>query len=197
MGRGQKTQRHALRAALVVVLAAALIVSAGATSMVAQAPPEEGVIHGCYHKTNGKLRIVEKPGECKSQEIAIWWNETGAAGDPGPKGDPGDPGPKGDPGDPGPQGEPGPSGASTLSRHCFQTKDSDFSLTISGTCPDGKKLVCGGCGLVFPLPPSPSPPAWWLVESLPVDDYTWRCQYGWPSGSSTHIEVCIICIDAE
>jgi hypothetical protein len=67
----------------------------------------QDVINGCYHKTNGKLRIVSDPSLCKKKEIPIVWNQVGVQG---PKGDQGDPGLEGPSGQQGPQGEQGPQG---------------------------------------------------------------------------------------
>ncbi len=52
----------------------------------------EDLIYGCINKTNGKLRVVGSPTECKQPEIEIFWNKVGPEG---PKGDSGDIGPQG------------------------------------------------------------------------------------------------------
>ena len=31
-------------------------------------------IYGCYHKDNGQLRILGKPGACRPSEMPISWN---------------------------------------------------------------------------------------------------------------------------
>jgi hypothetical protein len=56
-------------------------------------PGAGGVIHGCYHKTEGQLRVID-PGtdSCRPPEIPIAWNEQGVRGEKGDKGDPGTPG---------------------------------------------------------------------------------------------------------
>ena len=46
----------------------------------------DDVIHGCIHKTNGKLRVVGSPNECKQTEIAIYWNKVGPQGEQGEPG---------------------------------------------------------------------------------------------------------------
>jgi hypothetical protein len=76
------------------------------------------IINACVHRTNGKVRIVSGPGDCKKTEHFQSWNEQGPQGHPGPAGPQGDPGlagppgPVGPQGDTGPQGEPGPVGPS-------------------------------------------------------------------------------------
>jgi hypothetical protein len=87
----------------------------------ASIPDSNGVIHGCYLKRDGAVRVIDSEAgqRCTRQETRIDWNETGPAGPAGPKGDlgekgdPGDKGPpgdKGDPGPPGPKGDPGDKG---------------------------------------------------------------------------------------
>src|SRR5207302_4966596 len=57
-------------------------------------PDSGGVIHGCYSKKDGSLRVIDTGlgGTCDAKkETALDWNQTGPAG---------------------PQGPPGPSGTS-------------------------------------------------------------------------------------
>jgi hypothetical protein len=68
------------------------------------------VIHGCYKKNNGQLRIVNDPGECRPPEISIFWNKAGPEGPPGPTGPTGPTGPMGPIGATGPTGPTGPEG---------------------------------------------------------------------------------------
>src|SRR3954468_3064620 len=67
-----------------------------ATGAYAAIPDGGGVIHGCYGKDNGVVRVTDTqtnvPKSCTTKEMALDWNQQG------PKGDPGAPGPKGDPG---------------------------------------------------------------------------------------------------
>jgi hypothetical protein len=88
------------------VAVAALVVAAGGIA-VAAIPDSSGVIHGCYGKSNGQLRVVDSAGGCKKNETAISWNQRGPAG---PRGLPG---PRGPQGPPGPQGPAGSSEAFT------------------------------------------------------------------------------------
>ena len=58
------------------------------TSIVvfAAIPGANGVIEGCYNKTNGNLRVVSSPTECRNGEASINWNQTGPQGEVGPSG---------------------------------------------------------------------------------------------------------------
>lgn len=68
-------------------------------------------VYGCYHKSDGHLRRVVSPTECRKEEIAIAWNIQGPKGEKGDTGVQGPPGPQGLKGDTGPQGTPGVQGA--------------------------------------------------------------------------------------
>jgi hypothetical protein len=82
-----------------------------ATSGVAVAAiPGDDTIQGCFHKQNGKLRIVSTASDCKSQEQSIAWDQRGPVGPKGDKGDPGPVGPQGPQGEMGPQGPKGDTG---------------------------------------------------------------------------------------
>jgi hypothetical protein len=56
-------------------------------------PDEAGVIHGCYRTSTddqkGQLRVVESAASCRSNELPIEWNVTGAPGAQGPAGEDG------------------------------------------------------------------------------------------------------------
>lgn len=75
---------------------------------------QENVIHGCYSKKSGALRIVSGPSDCNKRENPISWNQVGPQGPEGPQGDKGDTGetgPAGPQGLQGLQGEQGPPGS--------------------------------------------------------------------------------------
>jgi hypothetical protein len=73
--------------------AAALAIGAAAFASI---PDSGGVIHGCYQKNSGIVRIVDTAnGSCANGEIAIQWNDTGPAGTQGPAGPQGPVGPQG------------------------------------------------------------------------------------------------------
>jgi hypothetical protein len=122
--------RHAAAAVAVCALAAI------ATVISAAVPTSTGLITGCYARSTGSLRIVDREsGEaCRASEQALEWNMRGPQGLPGPTGQMGEPGPKGDQGL---QGEPGAPGGLG---HAYQTEPSGF-IDITGTYPAFTTLV--------------------------------------------------------
>lgn len=94
----------------------ALAIAAG--TAYASIPGPDGVIHSCYTKSTGAIRIIDSAANCKSGETSLNWNQTGPAGTPGlagpigPKGVTGPAGPAGSAGPAGPQGPKGTTGAS-------------------------------------------------------------------------------------
>lgn len=83
--------------------------------------PDGMVIHGCYHKSDGTLRVVDNPTKCKNSELYLPWSQTG------------------------PQGPAGTSGLSGLER--VQADSAfDFVATkeVFAECPEGKKVIGGG-----------------------------------------------------
>ena len=71
---------HIPRRALVISGAAVVILAGGATAAYASIPDGNGVIHGCYLKSNGNLKVIDSATQtCKSDEKALNWNQTGPA----------------------------------------------------------------------------------------------------------------------
>jgi hypothetical protein len=111
------------------LLAVLVVAGAAAGFAYAQIPDANGVIHGCYSRSGGSLRVVDEGQSCKTGEWSISWNQqgqpgqagpagaqgpagpAGAAGPAGPVGPKGDPGVKGDTGATGPAGADGAKGA--------------------------------------------------------------------------------------
>lgn len=79
-------------------------------------PDSGGVIHGCYTKSTGTLRVIDASvTNCSAKETSLDWSVQGPQGPEGPQGAPGPQGvqgPAGPQGATGPQGVPGPSGTS-------------------------------------------------------------------------------------
>ena len=93
------------RGIMLSLLAAALAIGGG---LAYATIPGGGVIHGCYLKSGGALRVVDvSTSGCKATETSLDWNVEGPAG---PAGAPGPAGPKGDKGDTGAQGPTGAVG---------------------------------------------------------------------------------------
>jgi len=71
-------------------------------------PGGDGVIHGCYSKSGGALRVIDASvTNCKAGETSLSWSERGLPGPAGPQGEQGE---QGEPGEQGEQGESGPPG---------------------------------------------------------------------------------------
>jgi hypothetical protein len=99
-------QRHTVRVGL--GLAAATI--GGAVMVVATIPDPSGVIHGCYSRSGGNVRVIDDSVTgCKTGETALAWSVQGPQGPQGPAGPKGDTGATGATGDTGPTGPRGPS----------------------------------------------------------------------------------------
>jgi Collagen triple helix repeat (20 copies) len=99
------------RSVSVVVIAAAVLL--GGSGAFGAIPGTGGKIDACYTKIGGLVRVVDKAkGEsCGSKlETPLSWNQAGAAGPVGPKGDIGPAGVKGEKGDAGLAGAAGAKG---------------------------------------------------------------------------------------
>ena len=101
-----------ITAAIAAATATAIVVS---SSFAIAAIPNSStkVITGCYLKTSGTLRVIDKQANktCKTTEIELSWNQQGVTGPIGPAGRDGTNGINGSPGAVGPKGDPGASGA--------------------------------------------------------------------------------------
>jgi hypothetical protein len=53
---------------------------------IAAIPSSTGVIHACYKKSNGTIRVVKAGTRCGKSATALSWNREGVPGAPGPKG---------------------------------------------------------------------------------------------------------------
>jgi hypothetical protein len=111
MNGGSNTkERRWGRRTLVTVAAMLGILAVGGSVALATIPGSDGVIHGCYTKSGGTLRVIDASvTACKSTETGLNWNVTGPPGPAGPSGAIGAQGPKGDPGPQGPKGDVGPA----------------------------------------------------------------------------------------
>src|SRR5712691_4074663 len=116
-GRRGNVGRRALAAAagrrtgrLLLVCAAILALAAGVA--YATIPDSGGVIHGCYSKTSGALRVIDTGlGQtCNGTENPLNWSQTGPTGPQGNTGATGPQGPQGNTGATGPQGNTGATG---------------------------------------------------------------------------------------
>ena len=117
-------------------LAGAAVAVGLAGTAYATIPGGDGVIHGCFSKSGGTLRVIDASvTNCKSTETALDWNQQGQ---PGPKGDPGEPGAPG-----------GLSGYEIVESQSEFTGD-EFKDRLA-RCPAGKVAVGGGADVVGDL----------------------------------------------
>jgi hypothetical protein len=92
-----------------VVVAAVIAFAAAGGIAYATIPDSAGVVHACYTKSTGTIRVIDTSvTNCKSGETSLTWSQTGPGG---PKGDAGATGPPGPTGPAGPTGSAGPAGA--------------------------------------------------------------------------------------
>ena len=80
---------------MIVAIVAVFVAASGLA--VAAIPSRNGVIHACYKKTGGALRVVSG-GKCPKGSRALAWNQRGLTGGRGATGPPGSTGPQGTPG---------------------------------------------------------------------------------------------------
>jgi hypothetical protein len=109
-------KRQLIRPAVVaLVIAAPLLVAAGIA--YATIPDGGGVIHSCYQKNQGTLRVIDtgQAQTCSSSEAPLNWSQTGPQGQQGPQG---------------PQGAQGPQGPSGSS-HAYSTSNLDALTMLS------------------------------------------------------------------
>jgi hypothetical protein len=66
----EKVQRPWVAPVVVAIMAAAIGIAQAAI------PDSNGVIHACY-KSNGAIRVVNSAANCKANETALTWNQTG------------------------------------------------------------------------------------------------------------------------
>jgi hypothetical protein len=178
-------QRSNLLAALAGALGATALTSGIAWAAI---PDSDGVIHGCYTKVGGVLRVIDtaKGQRClTSVEVPLTWNERGLRGDRGPAGADGAQGPQGASGPAGPQGPQGPAGALNceaeqrikaaapafaLSAPCEDTGggDPDESARLASIEVVGADILVGEQGLVIVHLDRPAPTD--TLISLSVDD---------------------------
>jgi hypothetical protein len=121
----------------------------GGSVAYASIPDSSGVIHGCYQKISGNLRVVDPATDsCRSSEVGLDWNQagpTGATGPAGPKGATGATGPTGVAGPTGATGPTGPAGIvglqMVLGLPTIVAAHTNSESTVS--CPAGDIAVTG------------------------------------------------------
>lgn len=137
------------------VLTGAVVLVLGIIAF-ASIPDSNGVVHGCYKKSGGTLRVIDDAtSQCDPRaEIPLIWNQTGPQGPQGPagpqgpqglqgltgpQGPAGPEGPEGPQGPTGPQGPVGPGGAKAMA---FVNGDGTMIRCFNGVT----GASSGGCG---------------------------------------------------
>lgn len=68
-----------------VLLLTTVIVLVTGIIAYASIPDANGIIHGCYKKTGGQLRVIDgETSACDNNEMPIQWDQTGPQGPPAP-----------------------------------------------------------------------------------------------------------------
>ena len=110
--------RRVLRSRLGIAVSsatAALVVAGGVAFATGVIPGSDGVIHGCYDKQNGNLRVIDPASDsCRQSELEIQWNQTG---------------PQGPQGEQGPQGPAGANGSARAYAHILPAGTIDAAKT--------------------------------------------------------------------
>jgi Collagen triple helix repeat (20 copies) len=137
-------------------LPALVILAVAGGVAYATIPDGGGVIHACYDKQSGQVRIFDPAGGaikgCGKTEAETSWSQTGPQGPAGTAGAQGTQGPKGDPGSPGSQGPQGlPGNLALAGQSCSE------GTFVTGF-DDAGTIVCGSSGQTPPPPPPPGPP---------------------------------------
>jgi Collagen triple helix repeat (20 copies) len=152
-----------------------VLVAVGASALMAggfvmaSIPDPQGVLHGCYSKPGGFLRLIDNAVEtCKSNEGAAIWSLRGPVGPqgvPGPIGPAGPTGPIGPQGPTGPQGPAGPTGPAGVSEAYVQNVFRLPDLGLSGSDVIIRDVPAGHYVFHFKV----------TVGNLDLDDQTITC----------------------
>jgi hypothetical protein len=138
------------RARWVVPVAAVGVLAMGGVAFAA-IPDSNGVIHGCFKKAGGNLRVVDSASNCdKQSESSIDWNSTG------------------------PQGAPGISGYQIVTKEQPESALGFFG-SVSVNCPTGKKVLGGGALAV--TADGGVQDGYQVLNSSPLTDSGWRATF--------------------
>lgn len=125
---------HIHRPSPALALCTAVLLATLGGAAWAAIPGPEGVIHGCYDRRSGQLRVVDtaKHAKCRRREAELNWSETGPPGRRGGGGPRGLRGLTGARGATGPTGASGPAGAQGPSNAYAASETSAVSLAAGG-----------------------------------------------------------------
>ena len=118
----------------------------------ASIPGSDGVIYGCFKKSGGSLRVIDRSvTNCSRDETLISWNQTGPEGPQGPQGETGPQGPagpQGAEGPAGPTGPAGPQGPSGITTATFALAPASVRIETAMTQVASKTLPAGNWAVV-------------------------------------------------
>src|ERR1035437_1806652 len=104
------------------------VLGGGAYAAISSIPGPDGVIHGCYQKNKGTLRVVPSKKKCLKSELALQWNQQGKPGAPGLAGATGPGGATGQNGSNGTSGTNGAPGTARAYAHVFPGPSPTFDV---------------------------------------------------------------------
>ena len=122
-----KLRHKTVLAALALAAVAAGAAGIARSTATEPIPDADGVIHACYKKPIGEVKIVYSAANCGPGQAPIQWSQTG---------------PQGPKGDPGPQG---PAGAAGGSLETFESDQAATDIEI-GAAATGIFVTLGGPG---------------------------------------------------
>jgi len=177
-----------------MVIAGAALILLGALAY-ASIPDANGVIHGCYKKSGGTLRVIDDAvSQCDSRaEVAIQWSQTGPQGPQGPAGPQGPIGPQGPvgpegpagpaglKGDTGPQGPAGPGGAKAMA---FINGDGTMIRCYNGVTGS----TSGSCGFTVGRDPDIASGAYLINFGFDISSRFYAVSVESNSGASTSFQ---------
>jgi hypothetical protein len=160
---------------LVIGVIAGLTLAGGVA--YATIPDSGGVIHGCYVKQVGILRVIDTSSgqKCTALEAPLDWSQqgpagpAGPAGPQGPQGDEGPAGPAGPQGPAGPTGPQGPAGKDGAATTYNYRQAQAVGNIVQAYCLPGEKLTGGGGWNTKDAP---------LLRSFPISDTLGTNAYG-------------------
>jgi hypothetical protein len=175
-----------LRIKLLAAGVALGVIGVGVAS--ATIPDPDGVIHACYKKPYGNLRVVEAPPQtCDNSEAPLEWNVAG------PQGPEGKPGPEGPQGPPGPQGPAGVISGRVVVHQEKVVEHGDGVDLLTAECPPGKVATGGG----------------YFVDQAGVNEFTgagplgpegaqgWIARVGKDEDEDFDLDVYVVCVDGS
>jgi hypothetical protein len=130
----------------------ALVLAMAGGAYAALAPVHKGVIHTCYRKSNGALRVVSAGARCARHERALAFDQRGPAGRRGVRGSVGPQGPAGNNGATGKTGKTGATGARGSSVTSAALGAGNASCPTGGssfTSVSGTTYACNGASAAF------------------------------------------------